>query len=249
MKPAATIEIPTTQNVAIEYELATLGERFFALLFDYFIILILWMGFAFLIEGTGIADIAGDWIHAVVGFFPLYAFVFYYLFSEVFMEGQTIGKKVLNIRAVRLDGREPAFSDYLIRAIFQIGDSLLSLGVVGALLISFTAKRQRLGDLVAHTTVVKTRIQSRFRLGDILNISTLDNYTPRYYEVRQLTESDVILIKSAVERWQRYPNAAHRSVIHELTAKLRERLGIEDVPTDPVGFLKELIRDYIVLTR
>jgi uncharacterized RDD family membrane protein YckC len=249
MKANRTIEIPTTQHVSIEYELATLAERLFALLLDFVIILILWLGFAFLIEGTGIANYAGNWIHAVVGFFPLYSFVFYCLLLEVFMDGQTIGKRAMSIRAVRLDGREPAFSDYIIRAVFQIGDSLLSLGVVGALLIGFTDKRQRLGDLAANTTVVKAKISYRFRLEDILGISTLENYTPSFYQVRQLTEGDVILIKSVVDRCQRYPNDAHQEALLELSEKLRERLDIPDVPRDAIQFLKTLIRDYIVLTR
>lgn len=249
MKPNKTIEIPTTQNVAIEYELATLADRLFALLLDFLIILVLWLGFAFLIEGTGIVDMAGQWIHVVVGLFPIYAFIFYCLLLEVFMDGQTIGKRALSIRAVRLDGREPAFSDYIIRAVFQLGDAILSLCVVGGLLIAFTDKRQRMGDLAANTTVVKTRISYRFRLEDILNISTLENYTPTFYQVRQLTEGDVILIKSVVDRYQRYPNAAHWEVLLELTEKLQERLDIPELPQNYILFLKTLIRDYIVLTR
>ena len=65
---------------------------------------------------------------------------------------------------MRLDGREPGLSDYLLRAVFHLVDSILSAGIVAAILVSTSAKNQRLGDLTANTTVIRTRHSRQFKL-------------------------------------------------------------------------------------
>ena len=43
----------------------------------------------------------------------------YSLVTEVMMHGQTIGKKLMNIRVISLDGGEPELSQYLVRWMFK----------------------------------------------------------------------------------------------------------------------------------
>ena len=43
----------------------------------------------------------------------------YSLVCEVLMHGQTIGKKLLNIRVISLDGGEPQLSQYIVRWMFK----------------------------------------------------------------------------------------------------------------------------------
>ena len=186
-------------------------------------------------------------ILAILG--PIGGFILYQLLSEVLANGQSWGKKAMGIRVVRLDGREPGLSDYLLRAIFHIVDTITSLGVLAALLISSSAKNQRLGDLTANTTVIRVRSYQRFRLEDILKINTLENYQPQYPAVRKLSEQDMLLVKQAVSRYQAYRNPAHRAVVEELVEHLCRLLDIPAAPVDKIAFLKTLIRDYIVLTR
>jgi hypothetical protein len=163
--------------------------------------------------------------------------------------GQSWGKRALGIRVVRLDGREPGFGDYFLRAVFHLIDSLLSAGILAALLISTSGKNQRLGDMTANTTVIRARHYQRFKLCDILKISTLGEYQPHYTAVRKLSEQDLLLVKNAIGRYQSFPNAAHQQAINELSQKLKDILEIDEIPRDKIAFLKTLIRDYIVLTR
>ncbi len=247
----STIEIKTTQQVTIEYELATLRERIFAFFIDLLIVGFLYLLLFFSILGLiGIdlldSSLAAS-ILAILG--PIGGFILYQLLSEVLANGQSWGKKAMGIRVVRLDGREPGLSDYLLRAIFHIVDTITSLGVLAALLISSSAKNQRLGDLTANTTVIRVRSYQRFRLEDILRINTLENYQPQYPAVRKLSEQDMLLVKQVVSRYQAYSNAAHRTVVEELVEELCRLLDITTVPVDKIAFLKTLIRDYIVLTR
>ncbi len=241
-----TIEITTTQNVTIEYELATLRDRFLAFFIDCLIVGTIYM-LVFLSLLGGFDN--GASISTFYQFLPIAIFIFYQLMSEIVADGQSWGKKALGIKVVRLDGQEPGLSDYLLRAVFHLVDTILSGGVLAALLVSSSAKSQRLGDMTANTAVIKIKFNLRFRLEDILKINSLEDYEPSYPEVRRLSEKDMLLIKNIITRYRRYRNPAHRSIVNDLVEQLLEQLDIAEKPVDKIAFLKTLIRDYIVLTR
>jgi uncharacterized RDD family membrane protein YckC len=68
---------------------------------------------------------------------------------------QTIGKKVLGIRVVNVDGSKPGTGPVLIRTILRIVDSFPGFYLVGLISIFATGpRRQRVGDMAAKTRVV-----------------------------------------------------------------------------------------------
>lgn len=247
-----TIDIRTTQNVTIEYELASLQDRCIAFFIDLMVVTFLYLFVLFFtisILGDHILE-SGLAVYALLMLFPIGLMMFYMLASEVIANGQSLGKKMMNIKVVRLDGREPGLGDYLLRAVFHIVDFVLSIGIVGAMTISSSVKNQRLGDMTANTTVIRLKNNIAFRLADILNIQSIENYEPQYPEVRQLSEQDMLLIKNIINRYQTYKNEAHARAVHQVVERIREQLDIQDVPKrNKIEFLKTLIRDYIVLTR
>ncbi|MCB0517825.1 MAG: RDD family protein [Lewinellaceae bacterium] len=244
----ASIDIRTTQNVVIEYDLASLRDRFFAFFLDlvlYYLLYALLMFFVLTIFGS----IMTHWGERFLWLLNLVGLLAYHFLSELFSDGQTLGKKALKIKVVRLDGRAPGLGDYLIRSAFLMVDFFLSLGILGAVLIGTTFKGQRLGDLAANTAVIRVKNQLHFRLEDILKISTLENYEPKYPAVRQLGEGDMLLLKNLIARAQTWRNTAHIDAIHEAVDRICAQLQIEAPKTNRIEFLKTLIRDYIVLTR
>lgn len=84
----------------------------------------------------------------VVVFSPLYFMVF------EMSNGKTPGKKILNIKVVDKEFRDIGFVKALVRNITKF---LPLWTVVGALLIALTKKRQRLGDMLAGTLVIKVK--------------------------------------------------------------------------------------------
>ena len=242
-----TIEITTTQNVTIEYELAPLRERLLAWLLDFVIVV-----FGYILLYQIISMLFGSMGDSAIAFFllPLLLYFLYNIFFEIWNGGQTPGKKVMNTKVVRLDGKDPEWSDVVLRAVLQLVDSMFSAGVVGVLLIKTTAKSQRFGDMAANTTVIRLYAsQFAYRLEDILSISSLDNYQPVFPQVRRLSERDMIFIKNVLGRRQKYANQAHEEVVEDLVTHLMPLLDIEQRPTNRPEFLKTLLRDYIVLTR
>lgn len=254
----SAIDIKTTQNVTIQYELASLRDRFFAIFIDFIIVFtasfLIIIFLSSLISSaevgrTGEEGSSGFALQILMGLLPIVGFMVYQFLSELITSGQTWGKKALGIKTIRLDGKEASISDYLLRAIFHLVDTFFSFGVIAALLISASVKRQRFGDLTANTTVVRLQNSTKFYLEEILKINTLENYTPSYPQVKELTEKDMLLIRNAINRYRLYPNEAHKKAINQLVDNLVEPLNLSNSPKDKVNFLKTLIRDYIVLTR
>lgn len=247
----SSIEIRTTQNVTIEYDAATLWERLIASLIDGIIVLAIYLLLVLLIVSAGESNLIEmeDWWFLFMLLFPIAGFLLYNFLSEILNNGQTWGKKAMGIKVIRLDGKEAGLSDSLLRAVFYLVDGLFTFCILGAILIASTGKRQRMGDMTANTTVIKLKPSLRFGLDDILRINTLDNYEPQYPEVRRYSEQDMLFIKNVLSRYRKHPNEAHRKVVIELVNKIQEQLGLQNVPADKPEFLKNLIRDYIVLTR
>lgn len=252
-----TIEIRTTQNVTIEYELANVWTRVGAFLIDvsivtgiYLFLLIIRVLFSRPQNPDAYnAETMQRWDGVILVLLPFFMFLAYVFFSEVLMGGQTWGKKALSIRVVSLDGREPGITDFLMRSVFYFADVFTSAGMIAILFISASAKGQRIGDMTANTAVIKTHPSLRFHLKDILRIDSKENYTPVYPQVRQLSEQDMLLVKNILLRCREYPNPAHHKALNDMVLRLMTLLDIQEFPRDRDKFLKTLIRDYIVLTR
>lgn len=241
-----TIEIDTAQKVTIQYELASIGNRFLA----YFIDLLILGGtlvFLAVLGESALGEINAFRLFMFLILLPI--FVFYTLASEVLMHGQSIGKRAMGLKIVKLNGDSPNTHDYFMRWMFRFVDLFVSMGSVGALLISASPKSQRLGGMLSGTTVIRTTSQRTFSLNDILKISTLDTYEPSYRQITRFNEQDMLFIKKTLERERRYPNPAHKKAVNDLSIHVAKQLTINKVPKDRSKFLRTLINDYIVLTR
>lgn len=237
-----TIEITTTQNVTIEYELADVRNRILAFMIDYMAIILL-ISFANLF-----VSIVFPWKYSSF-FVTIPVFFFYSLASEIFGNGQSWGKKALGICVVKINGTKCSAGDYLIRWSFRMVDIYFSLGAIASLLISSTERAQRLGDIAANTTVVRIRPNKILHLKDIMSIHNFQTYVPQYPAVRQMKESEMVIVKTVLERVKRYPNQAHQDAVITLAKILKQRLNIAENNPNPVKFLNTVLNDYIVLTR
>jgi uncharacterized RDD family membrane protein YckC len=80
-------------------------------------------------------------------------FLVYYVYMEG-SRGQTIGKMLTRIKVVNEDGGKINMKQALIRNVLRFFDAI-AFYLVGAILIWRSDKKQRLGDSVAKTIVVK----------------------------------------------------------------------------------------------
>ncbi len=243
-----TIQITTAHNVEIEFEQAQLRERAFAFVIDCMAVFAIWLLSMTIFQGlrrTGL----GDSFESIFGILPLVFFWAWMAGGEILSNGQTLGKKAMKIRTIRLDGQHPGWSDLLARAFLHMIDTFLSVGFIGFLLIKTTEKGQRLGDMVAGTCVIRLRPERFVGLHDVLAIGTTASYRPVFPQVRQLRESDVLAIKTCLTRASRFRNQAHEDLLIDLSDRVAKVLGIEKTPIDRSEFLRTVVRDYVILTR
>jgi uncharacterized RDD family membrane protein YckC len=67
------------------------------------------------------------------------------------LTGQTLGKRICNIKVIRLNSAPTNILLSLLRHFFDVIDLIIFIGII---LIATTKKRQRIGDLVTGTYVV-----------------------------------------------------------------------------------------------
>ncbi len=79
--------------------------------------------------------------------------VLYYFLQEA-STGQTLGKRVMKVRVVAVEG-ELTKGKVLVRTVLRLVDGLPFLYLIGFVLVIVTPQHQRLGDMAARTVVVR----------------------------------------------------------------------------------------------
>lgn len=227
-----TFDINTSQNVVINYAVASVGDRMIACFID----TLIKIGY-FLLVIYAVSEVypnAGWWVYIVL---MLPALLFSFLF-ELFMQGQTPGKRMRKIKVVKIDGGQPGIGAYLIRWLFRIIDVNLFNGIVAIITIILNKKGQRLGDILAQTTVIK--VQDRFALKDTIYEKVNADYVVTYHEARRLSSEDIQLIKRFLNS-ETYRN--NFEMLYSLTDKIVEKMKIERQGS-PEDFLETVVKDY-----
>lgn len=232
-----TIRVQTTQNVFIHYPVASVGDRILAFIIDRIILIIYTVAIvAWMIN----FNVEIPWLWIVLLGFP---WVFYHLVFEIFMNGQTPGKRVMSIQVVRMDGTSPSVGNYILRWLVGFVDFYVFSGIVAVIVVATNGKGQRLGDLAAGTSVVKQTPQEQITARDIF-VTPDDSYTPTFSQVMQLSSQDIELINRALAANQEQGNLQPVLIV---TDKVKTMLGIQtDMP--PVQFLYTVVKDFNHLT-
>ena len=93
---------------------------------------------------------------ATYHFWGVFLAMIYMVFRDGLFSGQSIGKKVMGIRVVHMDGRPISFVDSSFRNVLFLVPYLLPLTLVVETAALFRSPdRQRLGDRIARTRVVR----------------------------------------------------------------------------------------------
>lgn len=223
-----TISVRTTQNVFIHHPVASLGDRILAYLLDS---LILTAYVVVLIIALTYIDVPA-WVYFVLVLIPI---ALYHLLFEIFMNGQSPGKRAMNIQVVRMDGTEPNFADYFLRWLL----GLIERGAIAVLVIAVNGKGQRLGDIIAGTTVVKIVAQKEITAEEVF-ITPNQDYVPTFPQATQLNSQDIELIQRALEAEREFGN---REPVMMVTEKIKSLLGVQTSLT-PIQFLYTIVKDY-----
>jgi uncharacterized RDD family membrane protein YckC len=250
------VQINTVFNIDLEFKLAAFHKRVMAYLIDFVLLILYLYGMKTLLyEGFKINK-GNIGLDIIVISLPM---LFYSVLSEIMMNGQTIGKKTMQIRTISLSGSEPTAGQYILRWItkffewpFFFGyiyfseESLIGyifitafLGIAVVIAISVSPKSQRLGDIAAGTVVIDNK--SNLGVADTVFVNIEDqNYKPMFPEVMRLSDNDISTIKNVVTQTKKSKDS---SLCLRVENKIKTVLEIESrLPS--LQFLEKLLEDY-----
>jgi len=231
------IDISTSHNIVVSFELASVIQRILAWIIDAILIGL----YAILI---GIIIGRSEVLYYLF-LFPV--LMFYHFFFEVFNKGQSLGKKMLRIRVVTLRGRSPSINDYFMRWIFRMVDIPFTFGTLAILSIISSKKNQRIGDVISQTIVVLQRNESGVSLKSILDLDKDEEIL--YPTIREFSDEDMLLLKQSLHRYRVHPNDNVREVLVKMSKVFEEHLDIDLRNQDKLKFLDRVLYEYIILTR
>lgn len=245
------VKLDTGFNIEIDFAITAFHRRLLAWIID----LVIMLSYSWMIDRIAALFETPHfsmplWL-ALLLRLPL---LFYHLAFEVWMNGQSIGKKVMHIKVIALDGGQPSLSQYIIRWMFRLIDfpTLILSAVImqmlpwwcfilifsGLACIVSTKNSQRIGDLVAGTIVIDTR--NRFSWQDTVFTEIASSYQPRFPQVMQLSDKDINTLKSIIETVKKKSNYDLSMRVGE---RIKWRLHIES-DQDSLVFLETLLMDY-----
>ncbi len=246
-----SITFTTAQYVNIDYELANPFMRAVASFIDavafliYFLIAYNLFDFSFFSFERD-----SDMKVVIVSILFRLPWFFYSPIMEYFTNGRSLGKWILGIRVVTVNGETAGLREYFTRWVFRVVD--IWLGAFGflALLVSGTSERnQRLGDLMAGTVVIKKSNSVTYALTDVLNIKSLSNHEILYPGVTRFSDEDMMLIKNTILRVRRFPSEENKRFAIDLANETAQLMGMDETPAKKMEFLQRVLQDYVVITR
>jgi uncharacterized RDD family membrane protein YckC len=231
-------DIDTPERVRLSCRLAGPAQRAAAYVLDLLlrIAIVMAVGVAAMGAGVGGEDLSG------VGTGLLLVAIFltewgYYVFCELLMNGQSIGKRAFGLRVVKTDGLPIGLGESVLRNLLRAADFLPTFHVVGALAMSLDPRFRRLGDMVAGTLVISEQTE-------LVQSAIVLRPAPTADELRALPSRISLSADEldAVEQFIRRSPALSPSRAEELAELVAplfaERLGVRY--HDPVRFLSLL---------
>ena len=186
--------VMTPENIAFEYQLAGPFRRIVAYVADILIslvgfglvVIVMWILFLFLLNGT----FFGDEILGLLGFLTFVAWFLVYWFygaiTETYLNGQTLGKRICDLRVMTVDGHAIDGVQATLRNFFRLldmapvasvpamlgnlsdGASFFSIPtcLIGLIAMTINKRYQRIGDMVAGTMVIHEEPRTLTKLSE-----------------------------------------------------------------------------------
>ena len=190
------LTVTTPFNIDLEFRVAPFHKRLLAWIIDLLIIYAyIYIMYRFVIRPMGLSESIGD--VAIICMLLLPA-MFYHLLLEVFLNGQSVGKRVLHIQVLDITGSEASLSQYLLRWIFRLVDMGLTMGIGAVMSAALTQHSQRLGDLAAGTIIIDNKYNTHIEDTIYLDIVEKE-YKPVFPEVMKLTDRDINGIRNLLD--------------------------------------------------
>ncbi len=240
------LQINTTQNVNINFIAASLGERILAYIIDFIIkiayIVVVYQILFNLFEFDNTE--MDDWSRIAIILIFYFPVMVYSLTLQSLLNGQTIGKRIMKIKVVKIDGYQASFSDYIVRWFFRIIDVNMMSGLIALIAIITSNKSQRLGDITAGTSVIS--LKDKVSINHTILEDIKDDYKPTYPSVIKLSDNDMRIIK---DTFLTTKQTSDHATLLKLKLKIEEVMETKSVHNDTFSFIDTVLKDYNYYTQ
>lgn len=242
------LSIRTTQNVIINFEAASVGQRMAASALDFLIkiayIIVVFYIFFNKLGINRLLDTLDMWSQMAIVILFFFPVMVYSVTLESIFEGQTFGKKLIKIKVVKIDGYQGGFGDYLIRWIFRIIENNIMGGLIGLIAMATNKKVQRMGDIAAGTAVIT--LKNKIDISHTILEDIGDAYQPIYPSVIKLSDNDMRIIKDTFLIAEKSDDM---DTILKLAKKIETVTEIKNQSGNSIDFIKTVLKDYNFYTQ
>lgn len=243
-----TVTVVTPENVRIEYVLAGLMTRGSAAIVD-----MLLQGLAVLVVVAvrSLLEHAGrwpgtTWASALLGIVIFLIVYGYFVYFETVWNGQTPGKRMANLRAVREGGLPIDLSCAALRNLVRIVDFLPFLYVIGTIAVLMSSRNKRLGDYAAGTLVVRELAPVIPQVASVPDRRAEAPAAPIpegiVRNIELITSEEFSTAKSFVERRAELEPYVREELAARIAAPMMRRVGMEDTGQVPYSaILAEIV--------
>ncbi|BAY15983.1 RDD domain-containing protein [Anabaenopsis circularis NIES-21] len=245
------VKFRTPESVELEFTLAGIGNRAWALLIDYFVLAVILLVciYTWISISGQLADIFQDqdtigsqvglWLIAITFLLLFGIYVGYFVFFETIWQGQTPGKRFAKIRVVRDDGRPVGLAQATLRALLRPLDEFLFLG---SFLIMFSHREKRLGDWAAGTIVIEAEraiASATFTISE--QAKSLYTELLSIAELSQLLPDDFAIIREYLQRRGAMAAKSRVALASKLSQQVAAIINLEQLPEVPPDIFLEAI--------
>ncbi|MEO0759332.1 MAG: RDD family protein [Cyanobacteria bacterium J06648_16] len=236
------VTITTPESVELEFTLAGIGGRAFALFMDYIALmllssLLLLASTVLQAPITAVAEVLGGgtddielWIFAILMLANFALYGGYFLGFETVWQGQTPGKRLAKIRVIRDNGQPEGLFQATLRSLIRPVDDILFLGFFCILL---GKQEKRIGDFLAGTLVVQTerptgkgdievQAASKALFAEISEQANLENFLP----------DDFTVIREYLQRRSTLTKQARKDLSMKLAMQVKDVIELEQLPRE-----------------
>jgi len=240
-----TLHIKTPEGITFSLLLAGPVARFLAWAIDLACVSVIMMAINMGIGFTMIVSADFAQAAAFISYFVIS--IGYGIFCEWYYKGQTLGKRLMSLRVMDVQGLRLHFSQIVIRNLVRFIDSLPACYLVGGLSCLLNPKSQRLGDLAANTIVIREPKVPRPDLEQILKLkyNSLRDHPHLIARLRQRTspnEADIAL--QALLRRNELDPIARVDLFAQIAEHFKEIVPFPQEVTDGVTE-EQLVRNIV----
>ena len=225
--------VETPEHVVLSYSVAGIGSRAAAALIDYALWGVTWIIIYNVLAPLFARNAEGDpesalgmWLLGLVILLTFGSLFGYYLLFEGLRDGQTPGKRLLNLRVVQDGGYSVSFAASAVRNIGRVVDMQPGFFyIVGIVSIILSRSGKRLGDILAGTMVVEEHAVTLLATSGV-EAEPAGAARP----VALLTEDEYALLDRFMARRQALDPERRRIFVDQLAQRFAGRLGDDATP-------------------